>query len=75
MSYDRVIHQIPPLYGTVNKPRDATQHREALLRGTATRVMSALDSAKEKHHWLVVKNQASERANGTPDTHMQMRLM
>lgn len=39
------------------------QHREALLKGTATRVMSVLDSAKDKEHWLVVKNQASKRAS------------
>eukprot|EP00903_Cladosiphon_okamuranus_P020583 g18894.t1 len=41
----------------VARLKASLQHREALLRGTATRVMSALDSAKEKDHWLVVKHQ------------------
>ncbi|CAM9928646.1 unnamed protein product, partial [Ectocarpus sp. 12 AP-2014] len=33
------------------------QHREALLKGAATRVMSVLDSANEKEHWLSAKHQ------------------
>ena len=35
------------------------QHREALLKAAATRVMSVLDTATEKDHWLAVKNKAS----------------
>lgn len=55
----------PPKFvscGTSNEHRDVTQHRDALLKGAATRVMSVLDSAKEKDHWLVVKKQASEQS-------------
>ncbi|CAN0074797.1 unnamed protein product, partial [Ectocarpus sp. 12 AP-2014] len=33
------------------------QHREALLKGAATRVMSVLDSANETEHWLSAKHQ------------------
>lgn len=35
-----------------------TQHREALLTSAATRVMSTLDSANGKQHWIAAKNQA-----------------
>ncbi|CBJ26969.1 hypothetical protein Esi_0051_0052 [Ectocarpus siliculosus] len=37
--------------------KTSLQHREALLKGAATRVMSVLDSANEKEHWLSAKNQ------------------
>lgn len=35
-----------------------SQHREALLTSAATRVMSTLDSANGKQHWVAAKNQA-----------------
>eukprot|EP00752_Nemacystus_decipiens_P007835 g7000.t1 len=41
----------------VARLKASLQHREALLKGTATRVMSVLDAAKEKDHWLPAKNQ------------------
>lgn len=46
-----------------HRPIGLEQHREALLKAAATRVMVVLDSANDKDHWLAVKNQVINDAS------------